>query len=262
MDKLRELNITLPKRSLNNFSYRNQSIVPPPSKFKILIILAMIGAISSLTMLTIYAYKQMRVVEDISLLPIITNDNSPLRTQPEQPGGLIISNQNKAVYHQLKKPLPYDQQKIAQSQQPKVQQVINRYFPIQQSKEQEEPTSANPIYNEKEPLAESSMPSIPPVKSTIFDLMNKEKETVKPQTGLVKVGIAVLKTHASADQEWGRLSKRFKELKNKKHRITEKVAKNGNKMFYLWIVGLKEEAANSLCEHLKVGKQGCFIIHE
>ena len=98
-------------------------------------------------------------------------------------------------------------------------------------------------------------------KSTdIFALLDQEKPVVK--NGKVKLRIAVLKTHSEADQEWTRLVKKIKFLQGQKHKITEKIAKNGNKMFYLWVVNLEGDEGKDLCERLRQNHQECFVIYE
>ena len=117
---------------------------------------------------------------------------------------------------------------VTDSSQKQVKAIVEKYFSKTNNEEQEQ------IDNKLSEVSESAQEN----KSTdIFALLDQEKPVVK--NGKVKLRIAVLKTHSEADQEWTRLVKKIKFLQGQKHKITEKIAKNGNKMFYLWVVNLE-----------------------
>jgi|GEM_PF-2265825 len=252
MDKIRQLNITMPKLDLRNMQRRSMEEMPQPSsKMRLAGIAAFLIASIGLSTLTIYAYIDTKPIKDISDLPLIQRDPSPLRTQPVQPGGLIISNQNKAIYHQLKKGHALIQPQISDTDQKKINQIIDRYFGA----------TAPQAAAEQPPIAEEVITTAQPQASgNIFDLI--PQTTPESHTGKVKVRIAVLKNHPDADQEWTRLSKKIKSLQSNKHKITEKIAKNGNKMFYLWVIDIEETPAKELCDDLKKHNNACFIIYE
>lgn len=257
MDKRRQLNISIPKFDLRNMQRRSIDDLPPPSlKVKIISFIVFLIASIGLASLTIYAYLNTQPVKDISDLPIVLRDPSPIRTQSTQPGGLVVSHQNKAIYYQLKKNGAIIQHQVADTDQKKIEQVIKRYFSNNEvekiNDEVKVDVEALPVEGSTK-VAEDST-KVESASGTIFDLIPQGSDKIK-------IRIAVLKSHTEADYEWGRLSKKFKFLQSYKHRITEKVAKNGNHMFYLWVVDLKEDAARKVCDQLKQHNNGCFVVH-
>lgn len=248
MDKIRQLNINMPKLDLRNMKRRSVNDMQPPSpKVKIIRMLLFISAIFVLSALTFYAYLETKPVSNVMDLPLVERSILPLRTQPSESGGLIVSNQNKAIYKQLKKS-EQPQSYINDSSQKQVSAIVEKYF----SKTNEK--NVEPVKLVEEKAVEASK------SNDIFALIDQEKASVK--NGKVKLRIAVLKTHSEADKEWSRLVKKMKFLQGQKHKITEKIAKNGNKMFYLWIVNLEEGEGKDLCEKLKQSNQECFVIYE
>lgn len=252
MDKIRQLNINMPKLDLRNMKRRSVNDMQPPSpKVKIIRVLLFISAIFLLSALTFYAYLETKPVSNVMDLPLVERSTLPLRTQPSESGGLIVSNQNKAIYKQLKKS-EQPQSYINDSSQKQVSAIVERYFSKTKDEQNVQPVQPVKLVEEKPVEASKS--------NDIFALIDQEKASAK--NGKVKLRIAVLKTHSEADKEWTRLVKKIKFLQGQKHKITEKIAKNGNKMFYLWIVNLEEVEGKDLCEKLKQSNQECFVIYE
>ena len=199
MDKIRQLNINMPKLDLRNMKRRSVNDMQPPSpKVKIIRVLLFISAILLLSALTFYAYLETKPVSNVMDLPLVERSTLPLRTQPSESGGLIVSNQNKAIYKQLKKS-EQPQSYINDSSQKQVSAIVERYF----SKTKDE-QNVGPVKLVEEKSVEANK------SNDIFALIDQEKASAK--NGKVKLRIAVLKTHSEADKEWTRLVKKIKFL--------------------------------------------------
>ena len=264
MDKLRQLNIHSPKIDLRNFRQPVESEANS-SRANLIGAISLLISCSLLAGLTLYAFKCTRPFNNISDLPLVLRDSSPLRTQPTQPGGMTVSNQNKAIYTQLKKEDTPQELTIDYVSQKKVRQVLDKYF-INKTPSDSDQAKQNIVKDTSVVAMDSNNPThnhdtFSALQKNITDDVPAAKPVVRNRENsqFFKVKVAAIKSQQDALDEWDRLQKKFKFLKGKKHHISEKTLPNGKKIFYLSILDIYSDEGELVCTELKKHTQGCYI---
>lgn len=79
-------------------------------RFRHVVYVLVVGlCIAAVTMLTVYAYRYSTIPRDPQQLPlIISNDDTPFKERPVDPGGMQVKHMDKKVYEQLSETAPSD----------------------------------------------------------------------------------------------------------------------------------------------------------
>ena len=270
----------------NNHSddFLNDELFEEPSKnYNIMTLVALflvgIGLIAS----SWYIYHSYNNKNDSETL-VISADHETIKAQPEDPGGMIVSNMDKAVYEAI-------------DSHPKTEKVEVLLPPTEEPIDKKTIIAVNDISSvdininvKEESKTATGLPVMPePVKVPVKKITENipavvqpekvvEEEYIKPiakkestkkkveyskkSDTFYKVQIASFKSRNDAEKEWNSMSKRFpKLLKPYQHYIVDKDIE-GKGIFHRLQVGPfnSESDAYNACKRFKESSVNCFII--
>lgn len=227
---------------------------------------------------------------DTGELPVIRADRSADGMMPETPGGMNVPDRDKMVYERLRQSstdLPVERL-LPQPEQPQAPEPSpsgESSDPIGElaGRVIAEETASAVIYEDdgtpvevmfRETQTAAAVVPVVPAKPVAVPAPQKKQEQVpvvqekKPAkaepaaaAGTYSVQIVSTRSAQAAESEWGRLSKRFKEIiADLPHNVSEVSTANGT--FFRLRVGhfRTHDEAKALCDQFKVRKQECFVV--
>lgn len=223
-------------------------------------------------------------------LPVIRADRSADGMMPETPGGMNVPDRDKMVYERLRQSstdlpverlLPQPERPQAPEPPPAeentdpVGELAGRVIAEETASAviyEDDGTPVEVMFRETQTAeisaAVQTKPAAVPVpekKTNPAPVVQETKPAVKAESaapaGTYAVQIVSTRSARAAESEWGRLSKRFKDvIADMPHNISEVSTANGT-FFRLRVGHFKtHDEAKMLCDQLKVRKQECFVV--
>lgn len=238
-----------------------------------------------------YAFEQTNRVGEEGVAPLIKAEEGPTRVKPDDPGGMEIPHQDKAVYEKLgndtpapqkaesllpppEEPMPPPEPAPAAAA-PEPSQAINVINTAGESpapppadaettttaaKEMQPPESEVPAAEEPAPEETAKAAEVAPAAGTPETQM-AAKPPAPAAAGAYRVQLSSMRSAADADAAWAKLQKTYPDLLGNLSLNVEKVDLEGKGTFYRVQAGqLSEQAAKDLCAELKRRKADCLVV--
>lgn len=265
------------------------------SYHNIFTILAILVAVLGLISLSFYAYKSYKTNKDDAEIPLIAADNSAVKLQPTDPGGMKFPNMDKKVYDTVSKnsnsnvervlsspeePLSKDEitRKYAQNNQEQEVEVIDlrketketeveiEGTKIESSKLDELKADFDHIKKEEESLITEEKPVGVPtnhIKKLPRGSKFKEKDFNKQNfKKYYRVQIASFKSEKDAKLEWkNKLTVAAEMFQDQDHYIEKKTIPKKGLVYRLQVGSFTSESdAVEFCRKLKSKEIDCFTV--
>ena len=236
--------------------------------------------IAGLGVLGWYVYDRLLPAAGSGAVPLIEADDGPTKKRPEDPGGLVVPNQDKLVYETLdgeaaeetverllpapEEPLPQPEpaepvtEAPAPEPEPAAEQADIPPLPPAELEAETPTAAAEPAATPPpEPVAEAPESAAPEPEPAA------PAETAAATPGVYLVQLASFREIAEADKAWRQLVKRHGDLLNEFTARVERAdlgAELG--IFYRLRVGPfgGEAAARALCDALKSRNLDCLVV--
>ncbi|MGB1548125.1 MAG: SPOR domain-containing protein, partial [Alphaproteobacteria bacterium] len=190
------------------------------------------------------AYEEGMKSGEEAVIPVVHAEAEPIKTKPEQPGGMDVPFQDKLVYGQLteKSPEPEMPRLLPPPEEP-----VALPEPVKAPEKTEilqEMEAAEVVVVPVEPAPEPAAVASPP-----------EKEAIRIQ-------IAALKSEEGAKAEWAQLQKAQGDLLSGLTLHIERADLGEKGVFFRVQAGPLGDvaAARALCEQLQQRKLGCLVV--
>lgn len=200
-----------------------------------------------------------------SELPLICADSRPIKARPEEPGGLIVPNQDKLVYENLGRGdhEPKVERLLPPPEQPKPPPVTAALPPSEPN-----PGAVSPeiIVPDVAPSLRAPSPAKPEApRPSVETLPPAAAETAKATTprGDFMLQLAAMGTLDAAEKAWVRLRKDNPDLLGNLSSDILKVDLGARGTFYRLRAGAMDElAARALCAQLAKRNTGCMVVRK
>ena len=219
-----------------------------------------------------YAFDQTNKAGEQGVAPLIKADEAPTRVKPDEPGGMEVPHQDKAVYEKLGSDAPPTAPKAEsllpppapEAKAPQPTKAINIINAVKQSppKPPETATAAKETAAPKEtappPPAEMKTAAVTPSAGT-----EKTEMAAKPAaaSGNYRVQLSSLRSEADADAAWKKLQAKFPELLGGLTSTVVKADLGDKGVYYRLQAGaMSEQAAKDLCAELKKRSADCLVV--
>jgi hypothetical protein len=200
-------------------------------------------------------------------VPLIRADDKPAKIKPDQPGGMVIPDQNASIYNEkpgapaLEKLLPPPEQPMRRPVGPKEPAATAApiAFPSQTSAAPPPAPAATPAPQQQAAATPApKAPAKPEIKAT------QAAAPVKSlPAGPARIQLAALRSPEAAKDEWARLKREHPELLGKLTAVAVRADLGDKGVWYR--VQTQEfpdgAAAERLCADLKKQKVGCSLAH-
>jgi cell division septation protein DedD len=190
-------------------------------------------------------------------VPVIEADVRPLKVRPENPGGMIVPNQDQLVLEPIA--VRRDAERRGGSAKLDAGPEAPQLDLLQRQAAPPPPTLAAPVPAPQAPtaLATAAAPLAPPVAAP-RPVSTAPMPTVN---GRAMIQLGALATEEAARAEWDRMAKRVPELAGFQPRITKLDREGQTPLFRLRAGGLADAAAaKSLCEAVKTKGGACVPV--
>ncbi len=226
----------------------------------------------------------------VDSLPLVRAEQTPIKIQPDDPGGIKIANMDKTVFHSI------DDEEVTEL--PKVTRIlpapeapINRaeiaLIPLKKeeivanepAKPVTEETTQKPVETQPTANALINVKEEPTIEDVIGEALKdikpedvmptpvpKRKALVIPGEKKVEQGariqLGAFRTSAEADERWNTLKNQFPDLLGSKTHYSIKADLGSKGIFYRLQVGPINGASEgrTICNELIEKKQGCFFV--
>lgn len=228
-----------------------------------------------------YAFELTNRVGEEGVAPLIKADEGPSRVKPDEPGGMEVPHQDKAVYEELGGDKAAAAPK-AESLLPPPEQPLPRPAPAAVERE---PTKVIPIINavEESPPAPPAAPEpktvtaaakeTPPAAPMVEEAKpapvspaaggSEMQMAAKPAaaTGSYRVQLSSMRSSADADAAWKKMQKTYPDLLGGLAVNVVKVDLGEKGTYYRVQAGaMSEQAAKDLCAELKRRNADCLVV--
>ncbi len=223
-------------------------------------------------------------------LPLILADGGAERIRPETPGGLDVPNQDKLVYDRMRRNendlpverlLPLPEQPVAPEQEYAPLDVAEAQAsddPIghlaEQVEEEETEIASATVYDERGKPVEVMFKTVTAEKAVVPPPAPEKPAPVKVEAAPAPVpaappaeepafSVQLLSTRSAetAEQEWKRLSRKYKELMDGLPHQVSRVSVEKGVFFRLRVGHFKNRGeAKELCDRFKAKKQECLVV--
>lgn len=246
-----------------------------------------VGAVGLFIGLAYYAYEAgMRPVDE-SEIPYFSEDKTPYREKPEDPGGLKFEHQDRVVYNELAAGKA-DEEKLPEKALPEPEKPIEREVVMAPAEEpsrleaitappeeakQPEKAEAAPVDAKaaSEAGKDNAQETVTVVASktrenetmTVIEPKPEPKATAKPVlSGAVYAQLGAFKSEAEAKDAWNKLYAVHKEKLPVSKPFVEQADLGEKGVFHRLQAGplASEDEARALCKYLQSHKQGCFVV--
>ena len=240
------------------------------------------AVVAGLGVLGWYVYDRVLVVGGSGEIPLIEADDGPTKIRPEDPGGLVVPNQDKLIYETLDGEVPDE---IVERLLPAPEEPLPQPAPAElttgpavEAPAPEPPSTAEqadipplpPAQLEPEaaPAIAETSAALPPPPESVAEAPEPALPAPEPDAepttgGVYLVQLASFRETAEADKAWRQLAKQHGDLLNEFTARVERAdlgAELG--VFYRLRVGPfgDEAAASALCDALKSRNLDCLIV--
>lgn len=197
-------------------------------------------------------------------VPVIEADARPLKVRPENPGGMIVPNQDQLVLEPIA--VRREAERRGGSAKLDAGPEAPQLDLLQRQAAPPPPTLAAPVPAPQAPtaLATNAAPMAPPVAAPLAPVVTPRPVPAAPTPtapGRAMIQLGALATEEAARAEWDRVAKRVPELAGFQPRITKVEREGQPPLFRLRAGGLADAAAaKSLCEAVKTKGGACVPV--
>ena len=197
-------------------------------------------------------------------VPVIEADVRPLKVRPENPGGMIVPNQDQLVLEPIA--VRREAERRGGSAKLDAGPEAPQLDLLQRQAAPPPPTLAAPAPAPQAPtaLATNAAPLAPPVAAPPAPVAAPRPVPVAPApsaNGRAMIQLGALATEEAARAEWDRMAKRVPELGGFQPRITKLDREGQTPLFRLRAGGLADAAAaKSLCEAVRTKGGACVPV--
>lgn len=205
-----------------------------------------------------YVLSPAETVQQASGLPVIKADGAPLKSRPDERGGMDVPNQDKLIYDRLGNG----------SGEPRTERLLPppeapQAPPVQPAPVAAAPAAPPPVAAAPEPLTvEPAKPAAAPAVA-VAPVAPPAPVAAAPKAvsgGAFVVQLGALRTQEDADKEWVRLKKANADVLGSLASDIMKVDIAGKGTFFRLRAGpLDDAAAKAACEELGKRKVGCIV---
>lgn len=202
-----------------------------------------------------YLYKNYKH-NNVEEIIIIEADIDETKSQPLDPGGMVVSNLDKDVYDTIDKVSSRKNLESTETLLPPSEEPIDKKTLAVAQDSAIEETKVKENFKE---VVENTEEYIKPI---VQDKIRKKSKFAGKTENFYKVQIASFKSKKDAQKEWSILSKRYPKMIGKhKHYIVSKNIE-GKGIFQRLQVGpfSNEQTARRACSEFKAAGVNCFII--
>ncbi len=231
------------------------------------IVLSVVTLLLALLIVVIYLLLKGPMENDEPV--IIAPTQKPVKMRPENPGGMVIPDQDKVIYSRITQDtIPTKVEKLfPEEEKPVMPQVVEE--PLQDAA-QEEKVVVEEVEPEEIEVILMTPEEVKPQEKTqpISEGKSVEKKTKQPQKAVEtpkrtwKVQLASLTSKAKVEKEWQSISQKHKALVSDMPMQIVSAEIPGKGTFYRLQVGAfeTEQMAINLCAKLKKQKQDCIPV--
>ncbi|MBM3617187.1 MAG: hypothetical protein FJX23_01420 [Alphaproteobacteria bacterium] len=256
-----------------------------------------LAAIGGFVALAWYAYQAGNSGVDESDIPLVAEEEGPIKETPKEPGGWQFEHQDKSVYNQLAAGKGSDAAPVAERIMPATEEPVERAdlppeevtaAPVAEPEQVvavQQTTSASQVETEKpatehqqvatesviptpapaaQPLPVEEVKSVPVAEKPVAaPAPVVAKETPKPaaSSGKYMAQLGAFGSQDSAEKAWSKISAAHgSKFPTKSHKVER--ADLGSKSVYRLQMGPfdSEASARKVCSYLSEQKQACFIV--
>ena len=223
-------------------------------KRHILSIMIFIAVLGGLSVLVVFTYEKRKTSTIPAQVKIVKARNGPTKIKPENPGGMIIPDQDKEVYSRLN---PIVENERVEHLLPTPEVVIS-----------DQKNAKNKSANKLEEIQSNKNPSnVPPLsKPTItqdnFKTGKKRVMNSKVVREIYRVQIASSRSEKNVKQYWLQIKTKYpKTFQNLKAFVVRARIEGKGTYFRLQLGSLNNsQSARELCQKIRNTKAGCFIV--
>lgn len=239
-----------------------------------------VAALGGFAMVVVYSYERGKQAGSERSAAVIEAREGPTRIKPENPGGMKIPDQDKAVFDRMnpgeekrsvEKLLPPPEPVVAPPPEmtppsiPPVESLVARQQEMKEEKPAEKAEPAKPdekmtaVTPPPVPEPAKAKPPPPPAQEVI---KKTEPVSKKATAGNYKIQLASLRSREAANAAWKKLQAANTDILGPyQPDIVAVEIKNKGSFYRLRAKPLASaDAARALCERLKARKIGCFIV--
>lgn len=218
------------------------------------------------------AYQENSEIE-VTEIPVIKADPSPVKEKPEDEEGMKIPHRDKEIYNIISSDKKTDGVETLLPPDTKAEQ--NPEHQAVSSSKQEE-TAEVPVSPEEPVIVKTNeetkadvinentvpVPKFKPAKEPdIIESTAKEK-TIKAMQSGVAVQLGAYKTSEDADDAWKKIQNQYSDILGKLNPYIVKVNISGQDFYRLRAVPVANKSeGNKICDKLKSKGQGCFVVN-
>jgi hypothetical protein len=198
-------------------------------------------------------------------VPLIRADDKPTKIKPDQPGGMVIPDQNASIYNDkpgtpgVEKLLPPPEQPMARPVAPKEPAATAGPIAFPPAAAPAQPPATTPA--PRQPAAATPAPKAPAKPEVKATQANAPMKSLP--AGPARIQLAALRSPEAAKDEWARLKREHPELLGKLTAVAVRADLGDKGVWYR--VQTQEfsdgAAAERLCADLKKQKVGCSLAH-
>lgn len=250
-----------------------------------------LAAIGGFVALAWYAYQSGNSGVDEADIPLVAEEEGPIKETPKEPGGWQFEHQDKSVYNQLAAGKGADVAPVAERIMPAAEEPVERadlppeevtssplaepeqVVAVQQSTSASQVETEKPATEHQQVATESVIPTPAPaaqplpveeVKSVpVAEKPVVVKETPKPaaSSGKFMAQLGAFGSQDAAEKAWNKINAAYgSKFPTKSHKVAR--ADLGAKSVYRLQMGPfdSEASARKVCSYLTEQKQACFIV--
>lgn len=259
-----------------------------------------LAAVGGFVALAWYAYQSGNSSVDEADIPLVAEEDTPIKETPKDPGGWQFDHQDKSVYNQLAAGKGGDAAPVAERIMPATEEPVQRanelppeevtsapvgepeqVVAVQQSTSASQVETQNSVADHQQVATESVIPtpapeaqplpveevkSVPVAEKPIAEKPAPvvTKETPKPAaaSGKFMAQLGAFRSQAEAEKTWSKVSAAHgSKFPTKSHKI-DRADLGAKGVFYRLQMGPfdSEASARKICSYLTEQKQACFIV--
>lgn len=254
-----------------------------------------LAAIGGFVALAWYAYQSGNSTVDEADIPLVAEDDTPIKETPKDPGGWQFEHQDKSVYNQLAAGKGGDAAPVAERIMPPSEEPVQRAddlppeevtsAPVAEPEQVigvQETTSGSEVETQKasaehqqvatesviptpvpqvQPLPVEEVKSVPVAEKPAPVVV---KETPKPvaSSGKFMAQLGAFSSQSEAEKAWSKISAAHgSKFPTKSHKV-DRADLGAKGVFYRLQMGPfdSEASARKICAYLTEQKQACFIV--
>ena len=223
-------------------------------KRHILTIMIFIAVLGGLSVLFLFTYEKRKISTIPAEIKIVKATNGPTKIKPENPGGMIIPDQDKEVYSRLNPNVENE----------KVENLLSTPEVVISNQENVRHKSTKKLdeIQLKKNTPQSSVLSNPKITKEILKTPGKSIVNSRVVRKSYRVQIASLQSENAVKQFWLQIKNKHPNIFQNLNLFIVRVRLEGKGTYFrLQLGALKNsQSARELCQRIRKIKAGCFIV--